>query len=122
MNEQAVFLVALSRSNEACSLAEQLELLGEVDSNESLIQSGMQSIYEQKDRKKQPQESIANVPAELEGSPTALSGPPATSSLHVSLELLHSALNRLLSVCGPLHHAVYTVRGKLMTSLLVAGT
>eukprot|EP00597_Dinobryon_sp_UTEXLB2267_P019542 CAMPEP_0201100042 /NCGR_PEP_ID=MMETSP0812-20130820/8999_1 /ASSEMBLY_ACC=CAM_ASM_000668 /TAXON_ID=98059 /ORGANISM="Dinobryon sp., Strain UTEXLB2267" /LENGTH=118 /DNA_ID=CAMNT_0047356249 /DNA_START=92 /DNA_END=448 /DNA_ORIENTATION=- len=39
----------------------------------------------------------------------------------MATDLLLSALQRLQSVCGPFHHELYAVRGKLMTAYLLAG-
>ena len=93
----------MAKCKEACFIAEQLELLGEDESNEALIAQAASKTL----------------------SPSVSSSSSSSPSLSVheqlSIDLLLSALTRLLKVCGPLHYEVYAVRGKLMTAYLLAG-
>lgn len=93
----------MAKCKEACFLAEQLELLGEDEGNEALIAQAASKF--------------------LSASVSVSSSSSSSVSVHERLcvDLLLSALTRLLKVCGPLHYEVYTIRGKLMTAYLLAG-
>ena len=94
----------MAKCKEACFLAEQLELLGEDEGNEALI---------------------AQAASKFLSASVSVSSSSSSSSVSVHerlcIDLLLSALTRLLKVCGPLHYEVYTIRGKLMTAYLLAG-
>ena len=94
-----------------CFLAEQLELLGEDEGNEALIAQAVSRTL------LLPHHSSPPPP------PLPPLSSPSSVSVHEQLciDLLTSALARLLKVCGPLHYEVYSVRGKLMTTYLLIG-